>query len=95
MELYQALVLPFGLQLGGFLMVPLGLSSGLSSRSQRLSGRLEKRAAAKPKATKLGTVITFRGPGAIPAFQSCRRWQEAGVPAIMLPNIVAKSKTIK
>jgi hypothetical protein len=62
-ELYQPLVLPFGLQLGGFLMLALGLSPALvvkpAPEVERRRGRpLGSRN--KPKVKALGNVVNLR-----------------------------------
>jgi hypothetical protein len=58
-ELYQPLVLPFGLQLGGFLMLALGLSPRRTEPEPKPKRKPRKKAAAKPKAKRLGTVVPF------------------------------------
>lgn len=58
-ELYQPLVLPLALQLGGFLMLALGLSPKERIEPKPKARRKpRKKAAVKPKA-KLGTVVDF------------------------------------
>jgi hypothetical protein len=61
-QLYQPLMLPLGLQLGGFLMLALGLSPKREPEPKPASKRRSRRrAAARPKA-KLGTVVSFPTP---------------------------------
>ena len=57
------MVLPFSLQLDGFLMLALGLSPRRVEPEPKAKRKPRKKAAAKPKAKKLGTVITYPGPG--------------------------------
>jgi hypothetical protein len=59
-ELYQPLVLPFGLQLGVFLMLALGLSPRRAEPEPKAKRKPRKKAAAKPKAKALGNVSTFK-----------------------------------
>jgi hypothetical protein len=58
-ELYQPLVLPLGLQLGGFLMLALGLSPRRAEPESKVKRRPRKKAVAKLKAKRLGTVVNF------------------------------------
>jgi hypothetical protein len=62
-ELYQPLVLPLGLQLGGFLMLALGLSPRRAEPEPKPKAKRKprKKAAAKPKAKTLGNVVNLHG----------------------------------
>ena len=59
-ELYQPLVLPFGLQLGVFLMLALGLSPRRAEPEPKAKRKPRKKAAAKPKANALGNVVNLQ-----------------------------------
>jgi hypothetical protein len=62
-ELYQPLVLPFGLQLGGFLMLALGLSPAHVAKpepeAQKRRGR-PRGSRNKPKVKALGNVVSLQ-----------------------------------
>ena len=59
-ELYQPLVLPLGLQLGGFLMLALGLSPRHREPEPKAKRKPRKRAAAKPAVKALGNVVNLQ-----------------------------------
>jgi hypothetical protein len=63
-ELYQPLVLPFGLQLGGFLMLALGLSPAYVAKQPKPEPDVRKRRGrplgSRNKVKALGNVVNLR-----------------------------------